>query len=236
MSGVAPAGNFEASERPDFLFTSGDRTTGVEVVEIFQDPEGGRPLQALEGDADWVVQRAREIAENQATPPALVSVSFAGSRIPHRQQRQDAARALAEVVRQNMPPMHRPLTLRNRWPRYEAPNFLHSVTIVRLKDESAHVWDCGGAGFVNENCSSQLQATMDAKALLFDEYLLRCDECWLLIATDGRNASAFLEPDRTTAEKTYRSPFHRTFFLNLMASQWLELATTTCPLQHDEQA
>jgi hypothetical protein len=108
----------------------------------------------------------------------------------------------------------------------ELPAQLASIQVTTLKEGSKHFWRCARVGWAVKDCKELLQNAIDQKATLFEKYMQNCSECWLLMVAEVK-PSSFIHPNQDTIGHGYRSPFERTFFMDLAQERLYELRTVS---------
>ena len=69
-------------------------------------------------------------------------------------------------------------------------------------------------GDVQTDAIALLEGAIKEKSQRLDDYLHRCDECWLLIVAPSFKPSGMIHPDKRSLSHAYASPFGRTYFLD----------------------
>jgi len=88
-----------------------------------------------------------------------------------------------------------------------------------------HRWEVMEPGFVSIGFIPELQAAINKKNKKKNEYLRRCDRCWLLIVADRTKADQKFEFTPEMQEYVYESEFEKTFFLEIAQKFITELNT-----------
>lgn len=94
----------QGCELPDFLMKENDRIIGLEVREIFRDPEPGQcPRQAVEAERRRVAEQAAKLWKEKGNPNIEVRLHFS----PHYHIRKESvpelAQRLVDLVERHLP-------------------------------------------------------------------------------------------------------------------------------------
>lgn len=224
--GGVPAGQIEPAEEPDVCVVLGDYRIGIEVTELHQASPPGHGLSRLqESERVGIVRRAQVVTEASAMPAADVAVHFNDSVSITKDVRERIVEQLVTLVSTHLPEREGSITVElSQQPRNSLP-WVHSVRIFRSPILTRHHWWVPEAGWVQMEFSSELQAAIDAKSPRYARYRSHCDECWCLVVASGGRPSGLFEPSDETRNYVYRSPFERTFFMEVFSGKLIELMT-----------
>lgn len=214
---------------PDFLIHSSGHALGIEHREVLvpQSPTK-TPERAQEAYEDDILAMAKELTELRGTTVSHVSVSFGRGLPSKRQQRLALAREISALVHDYLPANDRYVALDYNHFLPRKIHCLQRVSIYRndVLTAPAH-WAALRAAWVMSDCVDLLQQAIDDKANNYDKYRTHCDECWLLLVADTRKPSGTVHPDDRSTSHEYRSPFERTYLLDvfrgalhLLRSSW----------------
>jgi hypothetical protein len=210
---------------PDVLVKHASGILGIEVSQLFRPspPNECQELQARESNIQKIVDLAHEMHLDAGLPDARVFVAFNNQRIPSNEV-QALARALADIVRRNLPADGARSEEDYTWDnRSYFPEKIDKVMISRLFpcDTTWHGREAAWGG----NCDAvQIQARIDAKNVRYDHVRTQCDESWLLLVTDSTSGLAShlqLTPDAQA--HCYATPFERVFVTELFFTRLHEL-------------
>ena len=226
-----------AGQKPDFLYESNGKITGIEHTELTKDQRySAAPSRAeLKGTQRGIVTRAAALAEKAGLPPISLNVLFQDVNAAYPNKGETLARALFEHVRKKM--------------NYIQSDGAHrSVKIVRAGDIQGilvataisgkafgpdglqhHRWMLREPGFVRHDFARDLQAAIDKKNSSYSSYLEKCSECWLLIVTDRTRDDQRFELDEPTLSAVYKSRFAKTLFMEITERLVVELSTIAPP-------
>jgi hypothetical protein len=202
---------------PDFVVvTEQQRRIGIELTQVFK-VDGGTevPQQAVEAAKEEITVAARTYSEFLGTPPAHIALFFSLRKRPNAKVRQQIARQVAQVVRENMPPVGESVQLdRGIGGSRNQPNEVDLILINRVHPANRHQWTWPEMGAAQMDAIELLERKIEIKARKLDDYLRYCDECWLLIIAPSFKPSGMIHPDNSTVTHSYVSPFSRTYFLD----------------------
>lgn len=200
-------------EPPDFIVEFEGRRIGLEVTELFIEPDGGfKSMQARESIASRIVWKARAIYLASGAPPAHVSVCFAPGADLNSLNRDATASALASFI------VERKLGVWDRisWRPEDGDNtlpdeiaFIHALGVP--SHDMAH-WAAPRAGWAAPLTDSIVQSRIDQKALRLPHYCKVIPENWLLMVADRTRPSQLFDLGDRLNLQGIRSPFARTFF------------------------
>jgi len=222
-----PEGEVWHEDEPDFLIHTDHGILGIEHRQLFKPQRDGKaPLQAVESQIDDIVALAQEHAELRGMPPVYVGLFFDLHQSLPKKQRIDLAREIASFIHTNLPEPDQSLVLElDSGYGGVKPEALDFPILIRNQHRSRHHWQSSEAGSVMKDSREVLQAATDEKATKIKRYLANCNECWLLIVSDGLKPSSFVHADKATKEHLYTSPFSRTYFLDCAYGDLIELKT-----------
>jgi len=101
--------------------------------------------------------------------------------------------------------------------------FLYKNSFTSTKE---HRWQMDNADSVITSALNYLQDTFTSKADKIQEYLKKCDECWLLIHANRTKPSRRFKPDDEALSHIYETRFKRAFFLEQSYGKINELNTS----------
>jgi len=112
---------------------------------------------------------------------------FFASYVPIRKtNRAVFAAELASLVESRMPPTDDgSVHIENLWRDSAIPACVLSIRITRFPWLQEHTWTAREAGFAQTDCIGLIQSRLNAKAVEYDHYRTKCDECWLLMVAGG---------------------------------------------------
>lgn len=225
-----PSGTLVECAGPDFLIHTLHDTLGVEVTQIFQATKQGEPQsQAQESERQHIVQQAKQLCIESQLPPVVVSVHFSAYPAIAKTDRHALSKKIAEVVSNHVPREGELVSVEHSRASAKLPNQVHSINILRLSQQSRHIWTVPTAGYVQTDFVGELQSILVQKGGLVSKYLRKCDRCWLLIVAAGNAASSLFEPSAETRQHVYRSSFDRIFYLEGFGRVIVELTTERSP-------
>ena len=101
---------------------------------------------------------------------------------------------------------------------------LLSIHIYTLEKDSKHLWKNARAGWAMENCIELFQEAISKKDKLIKSYLVRCNNCWLLMVGEIK-PSSFIHPNENTINHKYSTSFNRIYYLDLSLMRLHEMKT-----------
>ncbi|HEU0216800.1 MAG TPA: hypothetical protein VFQ90_09070 [Stellaceae bacterium] len=207
-----PPGEVIASECPDFLIRSSIACVGIEITKIFKNRgEKTQAPQSIEAARDRITDLAKRFAEEMGMPPATVTLFFNHTRPLYRQQEANIAKAVAQAVNDELPPLGEHIEL-NCGHGSVQPTEVDGILVYRASDQ--HQWRWMEYSRIERNVSSYIEAAIHDKSSRIEAYRRECQICWLLIVAESFRDSGNLKPDELSLSRTYRSPFDRTYFFD----------------------
>ena len=173
--------------------------------------------QALESFRKQIVDTAQKCCEKDI-PPLLVRVWFYFNQTVPRDRKQEIERISDSLV-----------CFVKKWHKenpakyyeyFRYPPELPAITqigIVHAGDGKTglpdHLWTVEGPAVVQNFSSEKIQSSINEKNARYEEYLKKCDECWLLIVIDiFKDSQSFEIPDRI--DHKFESKFERVFYMD----------------------
>ena len=205
-----PSGKVDdGGEEPDFVIEYNGSKLGIEIVRLFKEDGHPNSLQALEQYQKQIVKRARELCEKDI-PPLDVFIWFTpNQKVP--KDRNSAIERISHDLAEYVKRWHQenPSKVADELEPHMEISELSLICIGRNSDR--HYWSAPNCA-IEEICSMErLQERINEKNAKYEEYLKRCNKCWLLIVVDiFRNSqSLVIEPNHR-----YESEFERVFCLD----------------------
>ena len=222
-----PGGEVKSSEKPDFLVTDGPTTIGIEVTRFFRKPTGGGELQRLESERRQIVSSAKKLYAARGGPPVRVWVHFEGHTEIAKGARRPIAEALTRVVEAEV--SHRPdevlVVMHGKSGKSSLPLEIERLSIRRHGAWSECAWSPVDVGFILEMNPKNLQAVINKKNDLYQNYRKRCDGVWLLVVADEAGLSSTVDFSQAAKDHVYSSVFDRTFLFFSFEAEVVELRT-----------
>jgi hypothetical protein len=212
-----PMGDLRESETPDFLMvTKTQRKIGIELTQVFKvNGKTKFPSQSIEATKEGITVASRMYSEKLNLSPAHVSLFFSLRRYLKAKTQLEIARRVAQVVRDNMPPEGGSVQLDYGIGGSPGqPIEVDTILINRVHPVDHHLWTWPEFSAAQTDAIALLEGAIKEKARRLDDYLRRCDECWLLIVAPSFKPSGMIHPDKHSLSHTYASPFSRTYFLD----------------------
>ena len=208
----------EQSEAPDFLLQVQARSIGVEVTEVFRDPDpSGLSPRARESITDRIVARARSLYHARNSRFVHVNVLFVDGVDVQSLSRERVADRLASLV-ESIPVGSTHVHWRNDFedPSLDAVAFLTALAVPEA--DKSH-WGISRAGWRTKLSTELLKSAIEAKNEKVQAYRAKADEVWLLIAVEGSRPSQFLDPEVPPETSDLASRFDRTYWFNSVHDQ-----------------
>ncbi len=200
-------------ENPDFLRKHSSGVLGVELTQLFKVTNHPNAPQALESFRQQIVESAQKLCEKDI-PPLLVKVWFNFNQVVPKNRKPEIkriGRVLAKSVkkwhRENPSEFHRVLR-----PPSEIPATFLMVSITRI--HSHQDWAVITPAYqLNYFPIYEIQCCIDGKNRRYEQYLKKCDECWLLIVIDiFKDSQSFEMHDQE--KHRFESKFERVFYMD----------------------
>ena len=190
---------------------------GIEHTQLFKITKHPNAPQALESFRKQIVDTAQKCCEKDI-PPLLVKVWFYFNQAVPKNRKQELKRISGALVgfvkkwHQENPSKY--------YEYFRYPSELPTITqigIVHAWDGKTglpyHLWTVEGFAVVQNFTSEKIQSCINEKNARYEEYLKRCDECWLLIVIDTfKDSQSFEMPDRI--DHKFESKFERVFYMD----------------------
>lgn len=205
-----PLGNdFTHGDSPDFLKSHSEGILGIEHTQLFKITKHPNAPQALENFRQQIVESAKKYCKD--IPPLRVRVWFIfNQRVPKNRavEIERISRSLAAFVKKwyrNNPKKHHEIL---KSP--QIPSHFFSISIAR---SNYHWWVVDSAALQLDFPIMEIQNRINEKNHRYDDYLKKCDECWLLIVVDiFRDSQSFEIPDQI--DYTFESKFERVYYMD----------------------
>ncbi len=182
----------------------------------------GSPLRQHEAIKERIVEKAKQRVIETNLPPIHIGVFFNGFIEKHREE--TVTNALILAILKNYPIQQgQQIDIGGIESTFPLPNEIHCIMGSNIPGSKKHSWFAEETGFVDTEFSGQLQDIINSKAEKINNYLKRCNKCWLIIAALGFSASSFYEPSKEMLEYVYRAPFEKVFFIEAFSRYIVEL-------------
>lgn len=231
----------DISQKPDFLFQCGESIVGIEHTEIkrLASSQGIPSLAELKGIHRDIVRKAERLADEQGLPPLNVKVNFHNHYYRFTQkQRDQAVQGLLGTVKKNLDKIMKMET--GNSVKIDPPLPFVGISLVYVTPGTVngkvwlnhHRWEVMEPGFVRIGFIPELQAAITKKNRINNEYLKRCDKCWLLVVADRTKADQKFEFIPEMQKYIYESEFEKTFFMEIAQRFLTELNTKNAQQGH----
>jgi hypothetical protein len=214
---LPPIDRLEHDDKPDFLIEHSEEILGIEHTQLFKvtkHPSKGCAPQEIEVFMQHIVDSARKYCEEDI-PPLYVNVYFNSHQIVPKNRASEIKRIsqlLAEIVKKwhydNPSKRYQILELEST---SEISTIISHISITRYHH---HHWTAEGAASVQNITVGIIQSCIDKKNPLYEKYLKKCDECWLLIVVDVFKNSQSFEIGGEISNNKFESKFERIYFMD----------------------
>lgn len=210
---------------PDFLIDLNGRMVGIELTEIFVQPDKSKKdlrsvkqplLQEIESITDLIVSQARKIYSEANNVLVLSTIVF--SQVARdKQRRKQIAELIADKIRDmaagnSLEVNWKPVVGDNGAPLLsEAVAFIH---IRRVPEKRFARWSVARAGHVANLTLKHLQDQINLKARKLKSYRKNTNikEIWLLMVADRTRPSQMLHRRPDLPLESLSSPFSKTLY------------------------
>lgn len=224
----------DPSQKPDFLFQCGESIIGLEHTEIkrVRSSQGIPSLAQLKGIHRGIVRKAGRLAAEQGLPPLNVEVNFHDHYYRFKQKGDQAVQGLLDTVKKNLDKIMKMET--GNSVKIDPPTPFIGISLVYVTPGTAtngkvwlnhHRWEVMEPGFVSIGFIPELQVAITKKNRINNEYLKRCDQCWLLVVADRTKADQKFEFTPEMQKQIYESEFEKTFYMEIAQRFLTELNT-----------
>jgi hypothetical protein len=225
------------SQKPDFLFQRGESILGIEHTEIkkVRSSQDIPSLAELKGIHRGIVNKAGQLAAEQGLPPLNVQVNFHDHYYRFKQKGERAVRGLLDTVKKNLDRIMNAESFDSI--NIDPPDPFVGISLVHVTPGTAngkvwlnhHRWEVMEPGVVSFGFIPELQAAITKKNKINNEYLKKCDRCWLFVVADRTKADQKFEFTPEMQEHVYESEFEKTFYMEITHRFIKELNTIKCP-------
>jgi hypothetical protein len=214
----------ESIKKPDFRFEDGGNIIGIEHTGLYL-----INMVKLKNDQRKIVLAAKGLAEKNMLPPLEVRVVFHDYFKIEKLKRNQIACALYSIVESNLqmiikannghsvkiiPP--KPFvginSIRVTFGEYEGKTWLHN-----------HRWLVDETGFVKQNMICDLQARIDEKNEVINDYLKNCSSCWLLVVFDRSKADQKYNIIDNNFNHVFNAIYSKIFLLEISEKKLFQL-------------
>jgi hypothetical protein len=171
---------------------------------------------------------AEKLAGNLGTPPLAVEVGFRDNRRPI-----DSIKNTSELLVTFVENKLQYLDDTGYYYSYEAglPDIervtIQLGTVQGKKWLDVHRWSRDHLNIVTLDPITLLQEAIDKKEKKLQNYMEKCDECWLLIGVDEWTAPESIDFTQRGTDHVYKCGFSRLFFLRNIQGSLVELRAKT---------
>ena len=211
---------------PDFFVESPSALVGIELTEMYREAEPNRrPMQADESVRTQIVDRARELFEQNGGPILDVSVHFSMNEDWPKSRVTQLAPMIAKLISDFPLSVGEHAWLQNPWtdPDY-FPFQVDSISVMRVANRLRSHWTCPEASFVPEFSEKEIQKAIDKKNNLIASYRYRePDAVWLLILRGLGGMSSMFDLSSRVSKSKYVFDFDRVFLFDWFSQTYIEV-------------
>jgi hypothetical protein len=221
-----PVGLLEWQETPDCIVRGESKKIGIELTTYHHTPPlGERSFTEVRSLTSWIVELAHRKFMDAGGPPLYVNVHFRNEPPVSKSNAQSIADALASAIQQT----NKPLCIdegRMPVPWELLPEEIASVGVAASVDGKDRLWSAGAGAWQIPLQAADVQAIVERKSKMHAKARAKCEEVWLVIATDMWRAAP-VEFSDSVAEQVFSGPFDRAiWFEPHMLGAWI-LGTAT---------
>lgn len=218
-------------KEPDFLIKYPDETLGIELTAPYK-PEGQGQVvspQKREGSLRKIVNNARRFYEERNNPHLKVDVwfspTFEKTQITGKKAK-ELSQQLAKFVEKELPSANSPGFLIEQ-PKGYLPE-IYNISITSGVPKQNAQWTKQKPVWMKADFVADLQKSINDKNEKYEQYIVYCNECWLLMVADKWNPPQAFDVDFSgkVTDHTYQSQFSKTFYLEVTDESLIELKTT----------
>lgn len=219
-----PSGKIQHTDNPDFLVKQREAILGIELTGLYWPKIKGKqePKKVFETQ-DRILRRCREIAEEAGVPPVYAQVHFRWDNISYDIE------TTAEKIIARIRPIVEGFGTEGKYDSDPYP----VEGIIRIRVRScrykglwwcdSHRWERVFASTLMVDPIVEIQERVDEKNKRYNEYLSRCQRCWLVIATDGLYYPEAFHLTERTLNHGFSCRFDRLLFMNTIDREVHEL-------------
>jgi hypothetical protein len=215
---VLPSGViYDDEENPDFLIKHDSGVLGIEHTQLFKETKYPNNLKALESFRKQIVDTAKNSCEKDI-PPLLVNVWFYSNGTVPKNRKQELTK-ISKTLTEFVKKWHKENPSKDienfRYPSESLP--ISHLLIAHVWDGTNglpyHHWTVEGPAVEQRFPREIIQDRINEKNERYEEYLNKCDECWLLIVINVfKDSQSFEMPDRI--DHRFESKFERVFYMD----------------------
>jgi hypothetical protein len=203
-----PNGSIDWQETPDCIIRGESRRTGIELTTYHHPPSNGeRSFTEVRSLTSWIVEIAHRKFMDAGGPPLYITVHFRNEASVSKANAQSISDALVSaVLRTDLPRSLDEGRLKVSWQLL--PEEIASVGIAASVDGKDCLWSAGAGAWQIPLQAADVQAIIERKNKMHGKARTKCDEVWLVIATDMWRAAP-VEFSDSVAELVVPRPFDR---------------------------
>ncbi|MDD5302633.1 MAG: hypothetical protein PHS14_05925 [Elusimicrobia bacterium] len=205
-------GEWIRGEAPDYRLNTSGRVYGLEITTLVKENRGA-PLTAIRRSQNGCLRMVRAQLDRLGLLPVEVKVGFSDDRQAIRAE-QVAAELTAFIVAKRTE-----IDDSKSWCFLEPGLQDIGKVIIRLHTFNGRSWlennrvERLHLNWVLRDSIPLVQAAISKKEAKLDQYLLTCDECWLLLGVDEHSAPEAIDLSPIGLTHVFQSLFTRVFFV-----------------------
>lgn len=211
---------------PDFFVEQANAILGIELTEMYREIDPAkRPMRADESVRKQIVDRARELFEQNGGPILDVSVHFSMNEEWRKRLVAQLAPRIEKIISDNVLSIGEHAWLHNPWtnPDY-FPFEIESISVIHTPNRLRSHWTCPEASSVPEFSEREIQSAVDKKNSRIVSYRHRApDAVWLLILRGLSGMSSTFDLSSRVSEHKYVFDFDRVFLFDWFSQTYVEL-------------
>jgi hypothetical protein len=217
-----PEGEVQHSDNPDFLVRRRSAVLGIELTGLYWPKLKGKqePKKVFEAQ-DRILQRCCEMSKEIGLPPIYAQLHFRWENVSYDIE------STAEKVISLIRPFVEKFAPEGMYTSEPSP--VEGITRIRscrfggIHRCNDHRWERIYVNSLNVDPITEIQKRIDEKNEKYDDYLLKCQECWLLITADGLYFPEAFHITEKTLSHEFSCQFERFFFMNTIDNEIYEL-------------
>jgi hypothetical protein len=203
-----PVGRIEDSERPDFLTSTNDLITGIEIIRYYRKQNNNeindREIEAIRQN---ICDKAQKIYNSKSQVPLYVYPLWGFRQKLNGQEISSIANNLATLVLLNTPEEVYKSIYLNYEKLLSSPLSAYCNRISIMKMQENVRWASVSASYLYVD-KSEIKELIAKKNEKINDYQNKCDKIWLIIVFEGSKLSSTVDL-HDVINKTFESNFEK---------------------------